>query len=289
MANPPDNVQWVWRQIWRDVLFLHWRVDAEDLRPHVPGELSIDTCAADAWVSLVLFRLEVAPIGLPSVPGFSSLVEVNLRTYVERNDQPGIYFLSIHADNLAALSLARWFTPLPYAWASIRYQPGEQGCHCDLRRSAAPACELSLQAEIDGPRPQSSVDDRQTWLLERYRAYAPARAIASELQTAVVDHDPWIVQSVHIELHRNSLGSRFQLDLERPPDVAHFCREVSAGFSRFESCGTLQKGNSFFSSSREGWRPYSQISKASAYLTALPFSSPYHSVRAARKRSASLD
>ena len=230
------EAQWVWRQVWRDVLFLHWRVAAADLRPHVPPAVSIDTLAGDAWVSIVLFRLQVAPIGLPLVPGFSSLVEVNLRTYVTLNDRPGIYFLSIHADNLAALSLARWLTPLPYTWACINYRPQQRYGACDMRRLAAPACQLSVQAEIGAAVPGSGDVPRQTWLLERYRAFACGRHLPGALQTAVVAHEPWQLRPPAVELQGNSLGHRFGIDLNRPPDTAHSCWEMVARFSRFEPC-----------------------------------------------------
>jgi len=230
------DVSWTWRQVWRDLLFLHWRVAAVDLRPHIPPALTIDALAGEAWVSIVLFRLQVAPIGLPSVPGFSSLVEVNLRTYVTLNDQPGIYFLSIHADNLAALSLARLLTPLPYAWANIRYRPGRRDCACKLRRLTAPAEELSVQAEFAAAAPASGDDPLESWLLERYRAFAPPRHSPALLQSAVVAHEPWKVSPARVELQLNSLGGRFGLALDRPPDAAHFCQEMAARFSRFEPC-----------------------------------------------------
>src|SRR4051812_24658836 len=40
----------------------------------------------------------------------------------------------------------------------------------------------------------------------------------------------------------------------------------------------LLEGNNCFNSSAEGWRPYSQISNASAYFIFEPFSLPYNSI-----------
>jgi uncharacterized protein YqjF (DUF2071 family) len=236
-----NDRRWVWRQVWRDVLFLHWRVDAGAIGPHLPPALTIDTWQGDAWVSLVLFRLQVAPIGWPAVSGFSSLVEANLRTYVLRDDQPGIYFFSIHADNLAALTLARVLTPLPYRWASIEYEADRSGCRCRLRRAAKPGCALTLWADYPecGAPP---LGERQAWLLERYRAFATgnwSRAV-SQLQTATVDHLPWNVQPAAVRVMANTLGRAVGLDLHRPPDDAHFCREMHARFSRFVPCGDFK-------------------------------------------------
>ncbi len=47
-----------------------------------------------------------------------------------------------------------------------------------------------------------------------------------------------------------------------------------------------KNGNSVRNSSALGRRPYSQISNASAYFTALPRGAPYHVTSASRKRSA---
>ena len=44
---------------------------------------------------------------LPAVPGFSSLLELNLRTYVSCGGKRGIFFLSMHANNRLAIGVAR--------------------------------------------------------------------------------------------------------------------------------------------------------------------------------------
>lgn len=227
------NRQWIWRQVWRDVLFLHWRVNAGAIAPHVPPALTIDTLDGDAWVSLVLFRLQVTPVGWPIVPGFSSLVEANLRTYVRLGDEPGIYFFSIHADNLVALTLARLLTPLPYRWADVEYELRHPNGRCRLKRTTSPACELRLTAELGHSR-AALVDDRQPiWLLERYRAFATR---SESLQTATVSHAPWCVQPAAARIEVNSLGNALGVDLSGPPDDAHYCPEMYARFSQFVKC-----------------------------------------------------
>lgn len=247
-AADPDSTRWIWRQEWRDVLFLHWRMDAAGIRPHVAPALEIDTFRGAGWVSAVVFRLAVAPIGWPRVPGFSSLVEVNLRTYVRLANQPGIYFLSIHADNLAALSLARTLTPLPYAWASLGYRPDASRCQCELRRVAAPAVELVLQASIGTVQCPSEEASAMDWLLERYRAFVPARRSVGKLLSAEVAHEPWQVAAAHVQSIRNTLGAAWNLALDRPPELAHFCRQMQARFSRFEPAQAprgLETGSTF--------------------------------------------
>src|SRR5262249_55559483 len=113
--------RWIWAQQWLDLLFLHWRVPPAVLQAHFPRDLTIDTYRQDAWVSLVLFRLKVRPRWLPFVPGLSNMFELNLRTYVRAANNPGIYFLSMLADNRPAIWLAKLLTPLPYCRAAMSY------------------------------------------------------------------------------------------------------------------------------------------------------------------------
>lgn len=38
-------------QSWQKLLFLHWRLPPERLRPHLPPSLALDTFEGDAWIS----------------------------------------------------------------------------------------------------------------------------------------------------------------------------------------------------------------------------------------------
>src|SRR4051812_1889675 len=106
---------WQWSQDWHDLLFAHWQVD-DRLGAVLPAGVELDTRDGAAWVSVVAFRLGVRHRWLPPIRPFSNFVELNLRTYVVRRGEPGIFFLSIHAGSRAVVRLARWLTPLPYVF-----------------------------------------------------------------------------------------------------------------------------------------------------------------------------
>src|SRR4029078_3618766 len=73
----------VMKQRWSRLLFLHWPIPAEEVRPLLPRGLTLDTYAGQGWVGLVPFVVSGArPVYLPPVPGLSRFVEVNVRTYV---------------------------------------------------------------------------------------------------------------------------------------------------------------------------------------------------------------
>ena len=60
----------VMRQNWWDLLFLHWPVSPDVLRPVVPPQLELDLFDGTAYVGLVPFTMTgVRPIGLPAVMG----------------------------------------------------------------------------------------------------------------------------------------------------------------------------------------------------------------------------
>src|SRR5947209_2983701 len=104
----------IWHQRWLNVLFLHFPADQHHLAARLPRPLVPDLFEGQAWLSYIFFQLQLRPAWLPLMPGLSSLLELNVRTYVRRGDVPGIYFLRMFADNRLAIAAARWLTPLHY-------------------------------------------------------------------------------------------------------------------------------------------------------------------------------
>jgi len=67
----------------RALLFLHWAIPPELIRPLIPDGLELDVFEGMAYVGLAPFTMtEVRPIGLPAVAGLSSFHETNIKTYV---------------------------------------------------------------------------------------------------------------------------------------------------------------------------------------------------------------
>ena len=70
-------------QTWDTLLFLHWPVAAELLRPLMAPRLVLDTFEGRAWVSVAPFTMwGIRPIFLPPLPVVSQSHELNVRTYV---------------------------------------------------------------------------------------------------------------------------------------------------------------------------------------------------------------
>lgn len=230
---------WLWSQHWLDLLFAHWQVSAEALRPHVPSALEIDTWNGLAFVSAVAFRMDhIRPRGLPSLGWFSRFLELNLRTYVIYRGEPAVYFLSIHASKRVAVLLARCFTPLPYVFAHMRCRrEAAGGFRYDSERCSANG-DIVFKTDFapTGAAPETVSESLDTWLLERYCLYADdARG---NLFRAVVQHRRWTYQPISGTISANTLGHPFGLDLTRPPDQVHFSPGVRAVIWPFRAVGT---------------------------------------------------
>ena len=108
------------KQTWNDLLFAHWPIPIAQLRPLVPDGLVIETFDGQCWIGVVPFWMSgIRARGLPPMPGFSRLPELNLRTYVTYGDKPGVYFFSLDITSHLAVWGARTFYHLPYFHAAM--------------------------------------------------------------------------------------------------------------------------------------------------------------------------
>jgi uncharacterized protein len=231
-----------WLQQWNDVLFLHFAAPRDELERLLPARLQIDAYAGWAWVSYVFFQLKLRPAWVPFVPPFSSLLELNVRTYVRYRGQPGIYFLSMHSDNRWAIRAARLLTPLDYQPARMSYQAeagGWRRAECQATTPLArreyshglSANRLAARFRIRGAPAPAIPGSLDAWLLERYRLFVGRGDGA--LSTADVEHFPWQVSPVDAFVADNSIADPLGLSFSPAQDAAHFSRGLSARFNRF--------------------------------------------------------
>jgi uncharacterized protein YqjF (DUF2071 family) len=231
---PPPDRPWLWSQGWQDLLFCHWAVSAEALQSHVPSLLEIDVMDGSAWVSVVAFRMaQVRPRWFPPFPPVSNFLELNLRTYVRSGDNPGVFFLSIHANKRLAARISRFFSPLPYVFAPMTLEPRGDGFHFHCQSTNKPQ-HVSYVTDYrrEGVVYAACQDCLTEWLLERYRLYVGNSK--GDLIQAEVHHEPWMVQNVNLEIFSNTLGQDLGLDLPPVPDRAHFSSGVKALAWSFE-------------------------------------------------------
>jgi uncharacterized protein YqjF (DUF2071 family) len=193
-------------QKWRDLLFIHWSVPPEAVRPLVPPELALDLFEGKAFLGLVPFTMTgVRPVFVPPVIGLSSFHETNLRTYVRVGDRdPGVWFFSLDAANSTAVWLARTFFHLPYYRARMfreREPAGSSGqssaiIYAGVRRWPAPLpASYAMRARPVGTTQPAQPGTLEHFLVERYFLYTMWR---ERLYQGRVYHTAYPLQTAEI-------------------------------------------------------------------------------------------
>lgn len=191
---------------WRDLLFAHWRIDPNLLRPLIPPALELDRCQGEAWIGLVPFRMR--GVGPAFLPGGSSFAELNVRTYVRHRGRPGVWFFSLDAASKIGVRLARRFFYLPYFDARMTIEPLDAGFRYTSERTHtnAPPARLEMTySPIGPPRPPSPLED---WLTARYSLFSADDA--GRVYRGDVAHTPWQLQPATAAWQRLEMGFPLQ-------------------------------------------------------------------------------
>lgn len=112
----------IMHQWWKDITFLHWRVDAATVAPLLPSGTRPDVFDGSSWVGLIPFRLVGGGAGRgPAIPWLGTFAETNVRLYsVDRTGRRGVVFRSLETSRLAAVFGSRLIFGVPYCWARMR-------------------------------------------------------------------------------------------------------------------------------------------------------------------------
>jgi uncharacterized protein len=215
---------WVMQQVWHDLLFAHWPLPPEALRPLVPPELPLDLCDGKAWVAVTPFWMSgVRPRGLPALPWLSRFPELNVRTYVTLDGKPGVFFFSLDAARLPAVWAARIGYRLPYFHAEMRVR-GDSPIHYTCRRR-----RLRTEAEFEGYyRPVGAAAPALPgtlahFLTERYCLYTLA---AGRVYRAVIHHAPWPLQRAEADITKNTMAQAAGITLPGAAPHLLFSRQL---------------------------------------------------------------
>jgi uncharacterized protein YqjF (DUF2071 family) len=218
---PLPDTPWILSQSWHHLLFAHWPVSPEVLRPLIPHGLELDTYEGQAWLGVVPFDIQDFKLrGVVSLPFMSAFPELNVRTYVKTGDKPGVWFFSLDAASKLAVEGARTLYHLPYfnAQMSIRVE-GEAIIYSSRRthRNARPAV-FQASYRPTGPVYRAQPGALDHWLTERYCLYAADER--GQLFRGEIHHPPWPLQPAEADITMNTMA-------EGIPDLLpllHYCR-----------------------------------------------------------------
>jgi uncharacterized protein YqjF (DUF2071 family) len=213
---------WVLRQQWLDLLFVHWPVPATRVRRFVPASLDIDEFDGTTWVGIVPFMIQrLTWRFLPPLPYLSSFPELNLRVYVKARGKPGVWFISLDADNAAAVIGARAVFALPYWRASIAMNWRNHEIVFQSVRRRNTAIRFEVRYEAVGEEAEAAPGTLEHFLTERYCLYSLYRD--GGVRRLEIHHPPWRLRRAAAELPCNTLasGQDFRIDATEPP-LVHF-------------------------------------------------------------------
>jgi uncharacterized protein YqjF (DUF2071 family) len=209
---PVPSDPWVLAMSWRDLLFMHWPVGVEDLRPLVPPALSIDTFEGSAWLGVV--------------PGLSHFPEINLRTYVTAEGRPGIWFFSLDTHSRLAVRLARATFHLPYFDAEMYCRAsGDEVDYRSLRtHRGAPRAEFAARYGPVGKPFESERGSIENFLTERYCLYSAD--LWGNIRRGEVHHHPWPLQPAEAEVSTLSMTQQIGLEWPETAPILHFSKRL---------------------------------------------------------------
>jgi uncharacterized protein YqjF (DUF2071 family) len=215
---PPGS--WVQAQTWRDLLFAHWRVDADALRGVVPPELPIDTFDGSAWLAVTPFEVTGLRLrGTWPPPSLSRFPETNVRTYTSVHDKPGIYFFSLDAASRLAVLGARRTYRLPYFHARMSIERSGSEVSYSSRRTTGEASLRARYRPVRGPSPPRP-GTLEHFLTERYCLYTVDERRC--VHRAEIHHPPWPLQRARAELEVNTMAAPLGFELAPEEALLHF-------------------------------------------------------------------
>jgi len=211
-------------QTWGKLLFMHWRVDVSNVRPFVPAQIEIDTFDGSAWIAVVPFTMrDTRMLFLPPVPGLSAMHELNVRTYVHLNGEPGVWFFSLDCNSAAAVFGARTLYHLPYYNAVISLSQSGDEIEYALKRTDKPKAEFEATWRVGNKLPASEVGSVEFFLTERYCLYSEHDG---QLYQARIHHPHWPLQSAEVDSFTSTMIEAQGIETPTGEPLLHYAEEL---------------------------------------------------------------
>jgi uncharacterized protein YqjF (DUF2071 family) len=237
MAGPhPEQrvgLPWLYQR-WDSLTFLHWSYDPAVVQRLLPAGLTVHAFDGRAWVGHTPFLMRGArPPLLPTMGGWSTYPEINVRTYARGPDgRDGLFFLSLDTPRIAYL-LARTLG-LAYAWSprmrwARRGRVVEYAAHRRVPPAGRPVSRVRV--EVGEQLAPGELGDLDHFLTGRWRAY---HVLGGRLLVTPVEHEPWpLWRATATQLH-DELVAAAGLPAPEGPPLVHFSEgvDVRVGYPR---------------------------------------------------------
>lgn len=195
---PLPNKAWCWQQSWLDLAFLHYRVSRKEVSRLLPPNVKLQTFDGSAWVGVVPFSMAgFMRRPFTAWPLLRSFPELNLRTYVEVDGKPGVWFFSLDADCWPIVLGGNLVYNLPYFKADIDLEKRDDWFECVSARRKSDVKFQARYRPIGDPFIAES-DTFEAWATERYCLYSQSRK--GDIYRVEVHHVRWPLQEAEVEI-----------------------------------------------------------------------------------------
>lgn len=232
-ATPPDLPgARIMHQQWRDLTFLHWRVEPEVVAPLLPPGTRPDVHDGSTWVGLIPFRMVRAGLGRgPAVPYLGTFAETNVRVYsVDEQGRRGIVFRTLEASRLAVTLGARAAFALPYTWARMSVDEDDGVLTYVSRRRWPGPRDARTAITVRPGAPIADPGPLEHFLTARWGLHTHHLGRTLYVPNT---HEPWPLQRAELLRLDETLVAACGLPgvADRPPDSALFSRGVRTAFA----------------------------------------------------------
>lgn len=235
-ARNRPNMTPIMHQDWRDLLFLHWKYDVETIQKTLPPGLFVDTFKGDAYVTIAPFWMKNFRVSiLPPLPGLSTFVEINVRTYVyDKNGIPGIWFYSLDLNSFIASRGARLAFYLPYFFSKLNRMEEGNNIIIEGKRKDLPVASAKFTYQYMNKNGHfAEPNTLDFFLIERYILFSYR---INQLYMSRVHHTPYPLMEANVMQWNDDLLKINSLPVSnKEPDIIHYSSGVDVDVFKLQS------------------------------------------------------
>lgn len=228
---------WVGQQEWHDILFMHWPVPYEILKPYVPAPFKLETYNGQAWVTVILFQAKNSRLrGMPTSMSYPPFLQMNTRTYIQFDGEPGIYFFSVDVNRLLTVAVAKRILKLPYKLAEMEMAKNNDHILFKSKRIKSSHSSTGIVANYQ-PSAERIANQQGTlpyWLTERYCFWMIK---GSKIIKGPLSHSPWELYDVTFDLNMTAIIPFIPAKYSQVNPSVHYAKSIHAYLHPFEQSG----------------------------------------------------
>jgi uncharacterized protein len=214
---------WLMKQSWRNVCFIHYQVEPELLKNYVPPCFNLDLYGGYAWITVVPFQFLSFQIrGFPNLSLPRPLNEINVRTYVSYKGMKGVYFFHLDVQSRLIAWGAGSIIPLPFHYARIMMVKDGNYLMITSRRNEKRLFISKILLKGETFRAKSHSIDY--WLTERY-VFFTVNSRGEVLEGRII-HPSWLLETALCDVECNTLLPSIPALLKKP-HITHFSQSMN--------------------------------------------------------------